>query len=485
MEKMEEVQLMDRQKLLELLREKDEKLKESLARFESLAQSSSAVVFHLSGDGEFQSFTDPPKDFPCHSRPQSPPRHISRIIHPDDLSAVMDHFQKILRGETSPGEGVVCRVAGNDSKWVNARATSIVDEQGSIKYLLGLARDITEGKKAAEDLAHAQAAARKTREWMESISGEISGDLMAFYGEVKNSLDNLINQSDAMKGSASDAVNRARKACVQLGEKLGQIHLKPVGDDFMTIPSPVFMDSAVLTDMVIRKVAPLAMEKRIDLKNAICPQTRIHADLDQTKKILSDLAIIAINACPEDGECEFFTSASQSGISLRFPVGSSLSTEDMEASLAPSRELVARQNGTIEASRDQGYFRLTINLPYRRPKALLVDDDDNLLFLLRTYMDIIGADVLEAKDGRQALQLALTHNPDIVLSDYMMPLMDGMELLSALKEHQATCRTPVIIITSVAEARLRERMFALGADDLLQKPLTEREIIPRVRRFIA
>ncbi|MDH5509540.1 MAG: response regulator [Nitrospinota bacterium] len=486
MEEIGDIESLDREELLLLLRQRDEKLRESQVKFDSLARNASAAVFFVSGEGELKCFTDPPKEFPCHGRSSPPSCHISRLIHPDDLPAVMAHFQDIIDGRATSDLGIDCRITGDENKWINARATPIRSEDGALKYVLGLARDISESRKRDETLKVAMDAAENARRRVEQISGDISRDILSFYEDVRTNLDFIKNQGAMLDRSAAGAVERAHKAITMLGTRVSEIISSPGRDEALPPPAPVFMDANFLVDVVIKTIGGEAKEKGVTLKNMVAPQTRIYADPLIIQKILCSLSSINIDLLSGEEEVEFFAPTGQPGaIAIRGPLPKSGNEYELAELLAPAEEMVTRLGGKLTFLAEDGWGVFYVRLPFRRPLALLADDDENLLFLMKTYMDLIGVDVMEATNGMVALELARTRQPDIVISDYMMPLKDGFELLCALRDNPSTMQTPVVIITSIKEARLREKLFLNGANDLLQKPLTERELIPRIRRFIA
>ncbi len=88
--------------------------------------------------------------------------------------------------------------------------------------------------------------------------------------------------------------------------------------------------------------------------------------------------------------------------------------------------------------------------------------------------------VLEAKDGKQALQLAEQHKPTVILSDVTMPRMSGTELLHQVRSRPALASIPVVLITAKAGEDDRVDGLLSGADDYLSKPFKARELIARV-----
>ena len=118
-----------------------------------------------------------------------------------------------------------------------------------------------------------------------------------------------------------------------------------------------------------------------------------------------------------------------------------------------------------------------------KARVLLVDDNRDMRDYLRRLLSP-RFEVVVATNGREALQKARKRAPDLVLSDVMMPEMDGIQLLTALREDPATCAVPVVLLSARAgEEALIEGMMS-GADDYVVKPFTARELLARVEAHI-
>jgi two-component system phosphate regulon response regulator PhoB len=115
---------------------------------------------------------------------------------------------------------------------------------------------------------------------------------------------------------------------------------------------------------------------------------------------------------------------------------------------------------------------------------LVVDDEEDILNLLSYNLNKAGYDVLTAKDGPEALELAVKELPGLILLDIMLPNMEGTEVLKRLKADPSTLNVPVIMLTAKGEEIDRIVGFELGADDYITKPFSPRELILRVKAII-
>ena len=110
-------------------------------------------------------------------------------------------------------------------------------------------------------------------------------------------------------------------------------------------------------------------------------------------------------------------------------------------------------------------------------KILIVDDEVNILEILKYNLHKAGYETVEAYDGEAGLKMALEENPDLVMLDIMMPKMDGYEVCRQLRLQS---QVPVIMLTARAEETDKVLSFELGADDYITKPFGVREMLARV-----
>ena len=124
---------------------------------------------------------------------------------------------------------------------------------------------------------------------------------------------------------------------------------------------------------------------------------------------------------------------------------------------------------------------------YHRPvaKVLVIDDDPVILQLLRVNFEIENFEVISARDGREGFEKAKHEKPDVVLSDIMMPRLDGLELVSLLREDPGTRSLPVILLSAKAQNAEVQQGLDMGADDYVTKPFDPLELIDRVNAALA
>ncbi|GAB4440238.1 MAG: response regulator transcription factor [Anaerolineae bacterium] len=116
--------------------------------------------------------------------------------------------------------------------------------------------------------------------------------------------------------------------------------------------------------------------------------------------------------------------------------------------------------------------------PRERKRVLVVDDEPRMIGFIRMNLELEGFQVIEARNGVEALNAVRTQLPDVVLLDVMMPEMDGFETLRLLREFSTV---PVVMLTAKSEEDDIVYGLELGADDYITKPFSPRELSSRVR----
>lgn len=126
----------------------------------------------------------------------------------------------------------------------------------------------------------------------------------------------------------------------------------------------------------------------------------------------------------------------------------------------------------------------TTSSPLRRTRILAVDDERSILDIIRRRLEPEGYEVITARDGEEALKVALEWEPDLAILDVIMPKMDGLELCRRMREHPSLSALPVLFLTSRESVEDRIRGFEAGADDYLPKPFDLRELSLRIRALL-
>jgi two-component system phosphate regulon response regulator PhoB len=115
------------------------------------------------------------------------------------------------------------------------------------------------------------------------------------------------------------------------------------------------------------------------------------------------------------------------------------------------------------------------------PAVLIVDDEAPILALLRYNLEKAGYRVLEAVDGEEALTVAREERPDLMILDWMLPSLSGIEVCRQVRRDGELGNTPIIMLTARGEEQDRVRGLEVGADDYVPKPFSPAELLARIR----
>ncbi len=117
-------------------------------------------------------------------------------------------------------------------------------------------------------------------------------------------------------------------------------------------------------------------------------------------------------------------------------------------------------------------------------QILLVEDEAEIRKMLRFFLHNAGYATLEAQDGEEGLRLALHHKPDLALVDWMMPKIDGIQLIERLRQQAVTRQMPVMMLTAKGEEADMVYGLDIGADDYVTKPFSPQALLSRIKALL-
>jgi two-component system alkaline phosphatase synthesis response regulator PhoP len=113
-------------------------------------------------------------------------------------------------------------------------------------------------------------------------------------------------------------------------------------------------------------------------------------------------------------------------------------------------------------------------------KVLVVDDEVHIVHVVAIKLRNNGFEVIAADNGAEGLKLALAEKPDIIVTDYQMPVMTGIELVEQLRQHEETKDTPVIMLTARSFAIPQQQQDDLRISGCLSKPFSPKELLGNI-----
>lgn len=116
-------------------------------------------------------------------------------------------------------------------------------------------------------------------------------------------------------------------------------------------------------------------------------------------------------------------------------------------------------------------------------KILVVEDERMLLKTIQFRLKKEGYNIITAENGREAIDILNSETPDLIISDIMMPFINGLELVKHVKEN-CDAKIPVILLTTLRQEQNVMKAFELGADEFMTKPFSPSELVVRVKRVL-
>jgi two-component system, cell cycle response regulator DivK len=120
-----------------------------------------------------------------------------------------------------------------------------------------------------------------------------------------------------------------------------------------------------------------------------------------------------------------------------------------------------------------------------KAKILYIEDNDQNFYLVNFILTARGHDVCWARDGQEGLQVAVRDQPDLILLDIQLPVMDGYAVAGALRENPELAGVPIVALTSYAMPGDREKALAAGCSGYIEKPIQPSTFATQIERFLS
>ncbi|MFH2004136.1 MAG: ATP-binding protein, partial [Bacteroidota bacterium] len=425
----------------------------------------------------------------------------SLYVNPDERKS----FQKIMDkdGKVIDYEIRLKRKDGTEII-VLENSRTVTDSAGNIAYYEGIIQDITKRKEAENSI-------RMLNAQKDKFLSIVSHDLRAPFNSILGFTEILLDEtSEFTPEEEKEFLAFIKQAAEQqlnlLGNLLDWSRLETGRIRFE--PKPTDLKS--LVDKSIVSLKGNALKKQINLYSSIQENITVNVDENLTLQLFGNLLSNALKFTPQNGSVwvdiddsgiDFVkVSVNDNGIGIPpedfdklFKIDTkyySRGTEGEEGSglgLALCAEIVQKHGGKIEIKSEINKGTSFIfSLPAVRKSALIVDDNKGdrslaMLYVQQAFPDII---ILEAYEGYEAMSLAMSRIPSIIIADFAMPGMDGLRLIQELKQQPQTQNIPVIIITSFESKADAASLIQYGVKEILIKPLTKEGLQKAIVKYI-
>ena len=117
-------------------------------------------------------------------------------------------------------------------------------------------------------------------------------------------------------------------------------------------------------------------------------------------------------------------------------------------------------------------------------KVLIIEDNENNLYLMRAIVEKMGHQAIEARDGEAGVKIAVAEKPDLILMDVQLPVLDGYAATKKIRATQGVQDIPIIAITSYAMVGDREKCLAAGCISYIEKPINPESVMEEIGRYL-
>lgn len=118
-------------------------------------------------------------------------------------------------------------------------------------------------------------------------------------------------------------------------------------------------------------------------------------------------------------------------------------------------------------------------------RILIADDEPDILKVITFRLTKLGYEIILAVNGQEAIEFAQRHKPDLILLDYRMPILDGLEACRKIKENEATKKIPIIFMTASSASIDMSNVKKVFGDDFIKKPFEAEDLLDKIKKFIS
>ncbi|MBI5178249.1 MAG: response regulator [Nitrospinae bacterium] len=419
----------------------------------------------------------------------------------DELGELITVFNDML-AHIQENEAQLARHAEELEREV-ARRTDELSQTNEL-----LTEELEERKVIEGNLIRAREEAEEATRLKDKFVSLVSHDLRAPLASSISSIRYLQQVSKNEEGSTAAILTgnvlRSMEGLINMIDKLLSLSRLKTGSLKV---QPRFASTRIVGNQAVEKLAHLAGEKGVTLVNDVPPDHRIFVDPALFTEVLLNLISNAVKFSHQGGVVRLFVpegngsavSVSDTGVGIRPEVIPLLFRHDEKTSttgtagergtglgLPFSNDIMMAHGGRITIESQEGTGSIFhLSLPNVTLIALVVDDQPVVRKEVIGHLASLKITILEADNGREALEMLDGMVPHLIITDINMPEMDGFALLKCLRERPSTREVPVIVMTALGEdAAVREKAFLHGANDFVVKPLAPEDFLPRVKRFL-
>ena len=427
-------------------------------------------------------------------------RLIFKMIYPDDFSSLKKKLNSLLQSKIQLSGEFEFRIINKHGNivWVRSKINLVRDHEGKILKIYGLVSDISLRKRAEDELTKSTENLIKLNETKDRFISIISHDLRTPFSSILGFTDLLLSDSDLNESERKqyiEFIRESSKSMLSLVNSLldwtrlqtGRIRFEPERIEIYKV-----------IEGSLNALSGVAFQKNIEITSDIKDDIFVFVDKDLIMQVFNNLLSNAIKFTPRNGRIKISVKSSprtrylefsvkDSGMGIKpenikklFHVDTKFTSEGTEGEkgtglgLSLVKEIIEKHSGTIQVESEYGMgadFKFT--LPIASANILLVDDSKTDRLLYSKILKNITPDynVELASDGNEALDKILLSPPALVITDHIMPKMNGYNLVLELRKAEIKGKPPVIVLSSDIDRNAIEEYHELGVEYVFQKPV--------------
>jgi signal transduction histidine kinase len=375
------------------------------------------------------------------------------------------------------------------------------------KCFLMCTTDITKRREAEEQLVHAKEELEETNKIKDKFVALVSHDLRSPLSSISLGLDSAIHKvGESLDSTVRDILGKCQNnvnSLLKMTENLLDINRLQSGN---LKPNKLFINVNELVSNVYFRLASLAQEKKITLRNDIPAGRKVFADHALFQQVIQNIVANSIKYCNEgDTVTAFIAPDSPNTIILKdtgVGIASKIlpdifkaevltttlgtkSEKGMGFGLPLCHSIMKAHSGDLRVESIPGAgSAFYLELPTFKAIALVVGNHRVAREEVSLYLGRMGVEVMEAENGQEGYEKATQVTPNLIITDISMPVMDGLSMLDKLKSQPATTYIPVVVMTSSYDTvEMRRDVFSRGAADCICAPITSADFVPMAQRF--
>ncbi|MDP6966340.1 MAG: PAS domain S-box protein, partial [Candidatus Marinimicrobia bacterium] len=438
----------------------EDALKENERKFRGIFENTAAGAVIASMDGTLLKVNEYLCNLLGYKEEELLQKTFMEITYPDGQKMELPYYEKILSGELTKVNQEERYIHKNGGiVWILLSASVMTDNDGKPEYLIALVQDITELKKAGVALAKARNKAEEATKLKDKFVNIVVHDLRSPFSSIMGIIELLSNDPKLLLSPKQrkliDAVKKSGDRMVSMIEDILDINRFKAGKVAL---KPEFFDGHMMVGSVLGGMIYSVREKGINVINDVPEGIKLYADTILFSEVISNLVSNAVKFCGKGDTLTLFVPSGRpttiavkdtgSGIDERmlpdlFKIEvktTTLGSSDEQGSglgLPYSYDIMQAHGGSLEVVSAKGEGSIFYaQLPYVKPKVLIVDDEKADRQMLTLFLNDLNVDIFEAENGRTALEAIEDNTPHLIISDIEMPVMDGFTLLEEIRDNE-------------------------------------------------